>query len=82
MIIGFTDAAIKRWPYSESNPNYVLSCASLIFGSVYVDHTNVFRVGLDWYTMANLTFEYDFPGIQHNTASVGFNPCLSACIRG
>jgi hypothetical protein len=31
-----TDAAIKRWPYQESNPDYVLSCASLIFRSGYV----------------------------------------------
>jgi hypothetical protein len=28
----------------------------------------------DWYTMANFRIEYDFPGIQHNTTSIGFDP--------
>jgi hypothetical protein len=46
MINGFTDAAIKCQLYPESNPDYVLSRASLIFGSGYVDCTNVVRTGL------------------------------------
>ncbi len=33
VINGLTDAAIKCWDYSESNPDYVLLRASLIFGS-------------------------------------------------
>src|SRR6266436_5002310 len=33
--------------YPESNPDYVPSRASLIFGSGYVDCTNVARTGLD-----------------------------------
>jgi hypothetical protein len=28
--------------------------------------------------MANLPYEYDFPGNQENTASIGFYPCLIA----
>jgi hypothetical protein len=43
VINGCTDAGIKCQPYTESNPNYVLSRASLIFGSGYVDCTNVVR---------------------------------------
>jgi hypothetical protein len=40
---GLTNAAIKRWPFSKPNPDDVLSRASLIFGSGYVDCTNVVR---------------------------------------
>jgi hypothetical protein len=40
---GFRYAAIDCWPYPESNPDYVLSWASLVFGSGYVDGTNFVR---------------------------------------
>jgi len=40
VINGFTDAGIKCSHYPASNPDYVLSRASLIFGSGYVDCTN------------------------------------------
>ncbi len=33
VINGFTDAAVKCWSHSESNPDYVLSRATLIFSS-------------------------------------------------
>jgi hypothetical protein len=46
VINGLRDAAIKCWPYSESTPDYVLSWASRIFGSGYVDCTNFVRAGL------------------------------------
>ncbi len=36
----------KMQLYPESNPDYVLSRASLIFGSRYVDCTNVVRTDL------------------------------------
>jgi hypothetical protein len=45
-INGLAYAAIKCWPHPVSNPDYVLSWASLIFGSGYVDCTNVVRAGL------------------------------------
>ena len=45
VINGFMDAGINCEPYPESNPDYVLSRASLIFGSGYVDCTSV--VGRD-----------------------------------
>jgi len=44
---GFTDVGIKCQLYTESNPDYVLSMASLIFGSGYVDCTNAVRTGLE-----------------------------------
>jgi hypothetical protein len=45
MINGFPDTAIKFWSYQELNREYVLSWASLILGSRYVDCTNVDRAG-------------------------------------
>ena len=36
----------KCWPYPESNSGYVLYGTSLIFGSGYVDCTNVVRTDL------------------------------------
>jgi hypothetical protein len=33
VIYGLTEADIKWWSYPESNPEYVLSLARLIFGS-------------------------------------------------
>jgi hypothetical protein len=41
VINGFTDAAIKCWPNPESIPDYVLSSASVIFGSGNVQGTNI-----------------------------------------
>jgi hypothetical protein len=46
VINGYTDAGIKCWSYPESNPDYVLSMASLVFGSGYVYRTNVVRTDL------------------------------------
>jgi hypothetical protein len=45
-INGLTHAAIKCWPYPESNPDYVLLWASLIFGLGYVDCAEVVRADL------------------------------------
>ena len=47
MINGYTDAGTKCSPYPEPNPDYVLSRAGLIFGSGYVDRSNVVRADLE-----------------------------------
>ena len=59
----FSYAAIDCWPYPESNPIYVLSRASLNQTRLERDGELIFRIG--------------FPELQDNTASIGFNPCLS-----
>src|SRR5882762_5440189 len=46
VINGFTEAGIKCYLDPESNPDYVPSRASLIFGSGYIDCTYVVRTDL------------------------------------